>query len=73
MVDNLNSASALLRSLDVLIEKYGASHPELAKDLVGFREELRLALRKRNAQETAVLALRIASWVRYVVELFSDT
>lgn len=68
MKTNHLGANALLETVDLLIDKYSVSNPELVRDLVVLRAELECALKKRSRQETAILTLKIATWVRYALE-----
>lgn len=72
MPTDLSRAEALLASIDSLIAKHGDKNPDLVSELRKLREELQVALRKQNRQEAALMTLRIASWVRFVIELFNN-
>lgn len=70
MERNQSRAEALLESVDALISKHGGANPELVAELQVLRDHLQDAFKRKNHQEMALVAFRIASWVRYVVELF---
>jgi hypothetical protein len=53
------------RHIQSLIERHGASNPELKAGL----EELRKDLHRTDGADVALVALRLAGWVRWIYDL----
>lgn len=68
-----SSVDSLLASLDLLIERYGDTDPQLKADLVGFRCELQLAIKQQNWAEASTAALRLASLVKFIFDHWPPT
>lgn len=71
MAKNRLRSEELLCAIDTLISKYGALYPDLERDLRLLRSDLEIALKQRDHHEVALVALRVASWVRYFIELIA--
>jgi hypothetical protein len=66
------SIKPLLQAVDSLIEKYGSTNPELLNDLRLLKAELQKASAKRDAAKVAEVALRIATWARFIYDWMDD-
>jgi hypothetical protein len=62
----------LLAAIDSLITKHGPSNPELLKDLLLLRAELQRVSATREPLKRAAAALRIATWVKFILDVMDD-
>lgn len=60
-----------LSTLDKLINEHGDKNPQLRQELEDLRAQLLDAERRKNASDVAKIALQLASWARWVIDLFS--
>jgi hypothetical protein len=59
---------ALLRSIDSIIENYAGTNPELVSELKKLRAEAEEAHKRRHLEELALISLRIATWVKFIID-----
>ncbi len=72
MLENLDRAKVLDLKIDTLIDRYGHENPELVSDLTALKDELRASRRRGAAAQIAGIALRIATWARFVADHWPD-
>lgn len=60
--------TALLETVQRLINKHGADHPELKADLEALRSDIEKSS-TRTPEQRAGDMLRIASWVKWIYDL----
>lgn len=64
----LSKSEALLRSIDNIIENYAGDNPELLSELIKLRAEAQEAHKKRRLEELALIGLRVATWVKFIID-----
>lgn len=64
-------AKALIQQLDLLIERYGRTDPDLHSGLQAHRCALQDALTRRSTIEYAELALQVVAWVKFIFDHLS--
>lgn len=67
-----DSHHPLVVLLDAIIDKHKDSDPDLHKNLCAYRESLIQALKQGRNKDAAKLALQIASWIKFVFDLWAD-
>lgn len=68
------SIQTLQHAIDQLIVKYGATNPELCKDLISLRAEIKATAGNKpvSAQTVVRLALKVAWFVKFFLGLTDD-
>lgn len=69
---NNDSYHRLVVLLDAIIEKHRDADPDLHKNLCAYRESLMQALEQERKKDAAKIALHIASWIKFVIDLWPD-
>lgn len=64
--------SAITARIDALIEKYGNEHPEIARDLIRLRSDLLVAAASDDKRKRSAAALRIALWIKFLMDQWPD-
>jgi len=67
-----DSLHPLVVLLDAIIEKHKDADPDLHKNLCSYRESLIQALEQGRKKDAAKIALQIASWIKFVIDLWPD-
>lgn len=57
----------LLRQLQSVIDRHGQDHPDLRTDLEALRDAIEKS-QQRSPAQLAADALRVASWVRWIID-----
>lgn len=66
------SRHSLVILLDAIIEKHQHTDPDLHTNLCAYRESLEKALEEGRRKDAAKIALQMASWIKFVFDLWHD-
>lgn len=67
-----SNATRLVEAIDQIIVKHGSTNPDLTRELQQLRTEVQTLKAKRDAAALAGAALRIASWLKFIMDMMDD-
>lgn len=66
------STTRLVEAIDQILVKHGSTNPDLTRELQQLRTEVQTLKAKRDTAALAGAALRIASWLKFIMDMMED-
>lgn len=67
-----SNAARLIEAIDQIIVKHGSTNPDLTRELQQLRTEVQTLKAKRDTAALAGVALRAASWLKFIMDMMDD-